>query len=352
MQESQRTQKKLTVQTCSDAMRSILAFMGTTNLLRLQRLNKFMMHVIRQTFFKIKKNSSFVWRLNLDVDQPILEQFKKSKMISLVTKFKINVPDLAGLMILPDILTVIQEKLLDDHRQLTDLNLRPKVELNNASSEIFLEDNFDQFELAKKFNQFSRYSQDFKLFTIKNSMNFLSEEGRIIQYNFLAALENLILDRSIIPNYFGEAIDRSNMTLDIIDLMLKRSKSIYIGSDTYSVVPLSRRSVYNNVKILQIDDDVSYKGGVQKFLMQFPKVQILEVCSLMIEVENNFFAKFENVLKSNMLRHLKHFKIYIRDYFNDCDLKSRQNLDYLFQIIVDIEGPTLELEIKLDCKHL
>eukprot|EP00347_Sterkiella_histriomuscorum_P012137 403369755 len=269
-------------------------------------------------------------------------------MISLVTKFKINVPDLAGLMILPDILTVIQEKLLDDQRQLTDLNLRPKVVLNNASSEIFLEDNFDQFELAKKFNQFSRYSQDFKLFSIKNTMHFLSDEGRIIQYNFLAALENLIIDRSIIPNYFGERIEPSNMTLDIIDLMFKRSEYLYIGSDTYSIVPLSRRSVYNNVKKLLIDDDISYKGGIKQFLMQFPQVEILEVGQLIIDIQKNFFARFENVLKSNMLKHLKHFKISMMD-FNDCVLKSRKNLDYLFQIIVDIEGPTLELEIKFSC---
>eukprot|EP00347_Sterkiella_histriomuscorum_P019487 403341442 len=49
-------------------------------------------------------------------------------MVSLVTNFCIIIPDLAGLMILPDILTVIQQRLLEDRRLLVDFKLKPVEE--------------------------------------------------------------------------------------------------------------------------------------------------------------------------------------------------------------------------------
>eukprot|EP00347_Sterkiella_histriomuscorum_P006510 403352492 len=89
------------------------------------------MRLIIKAFNKIRKDPTLIWKINLNVDTLVLEQFRKSKMVSLVTKFEINIPDLAGLMILPDILTVIQKRLLQDCRLQVDFKLQPEVILKN-----------------------------------------------------------------------------------------------------------------------------------------------------------------------------------------------------------------------------
>eukprot|EP00347_Sterkiella_histriomuscorum_P008679 403344168 len=52
-------------------------------------------------------------------------------MVSLVEKFYINIPDLAGLMILPEILIVIQERLFADPRLATDYKIWTIVVLSH-----------------------------------------------------------------------------------------------------------------------------------------------------------------------------------------------------------------------------
>eukprot|EP00347_Sterkiella_histriomuscorum_P003266 403364951 len=237
MQSSEMPQIKLRVHTCTDVMRSILAYIDKKNILRIQRVNSHIRKIIFQTFTKIRNSTELyiAWKLNLDADSLILEQLKRSQIISLVCVFTINIPDLAALMLLPEILCLIQSKQLQDRRLFNDSKLWTVVILKNVVNSTFIEDGFDQFEIANRFKQFKRQADIFKMIKIRNEMAFSNDRSRSIKYQYLIASENIQLDYSILKSPLS--LESSNMNLNIIDLILKKTVNLQLDSNTYNIIP-------------------------------------------------------------------------------------------------------------------
>eukprot|EP00347_Sterkiella_histriomuscorum_P003048 403365791 len=230
-------------------------------------------------------------------------------MVSLVTKFEVNISDLASLMILPDILTLIQQSLLDDRRLLVDLKMKPQVILRNHVTRIYIDNEFDRFELANKLKQFSRCIQDIKLFDIVSEMKFKTNQSKRILYEFLISSKDFLLDSSITQGIYRENCPN----IKVLELILKRSKAVFIDTSTLYFITMKRNSLsaYKNVKKLTIvHPHYQCDGDLNKLKMIFPQ---LESMDLLLS---------------------KH---------NYGSLNSK--LDYLFPKIADIEVPTIELNI-------
>eukprot|EP00347_Sterkiella_histriomuscorum_P007935 403347001 len=348
MQSKLKAQNLLKVQTCIDVLRSIFAYLENWDLLRLQRLSSYMMRVIIQSFTKLRKTYSLTWVINLNADSLNLNYFKKSKILSIVTHYKINIPDLVCLMVLPDILSVIQEKLLEDRRLLVEFNYRPQVILKNNLGRIFVEDEFDQFELANKFNQLSSKCQDLQLFRISNWMDIQREDSSRILFNFLLAFENNLLDSSILFTY-DKKIEISDMNQTIIDLAIEKSRSLKINYWAYELVASTRKSVNSTVKNLEIYyqyNPARMKIRQIQLVKQFSQLEILDVSEISME-ESDFFVGYVEYFKSDFSKNLKCFKAkFVMCYVEDC----RSRMQTLFNGIIGIEVPTMILEFANYCK--
>eukprot|EP00347_Sterkiella_histriomuscorum_P005207 403357485 len=332
----------LRVQTCPDAMRSIFAYLTTSDLFNVYGADRFIMEITLQLLTQTRNNPILRWRIQSDAGSLVFQRFKNSKLVKLVSEFQINIPDLAGLMMLPDLLNVIHDRLLED-RQLQVY--KPIVILQNQLSTNYLEDGFDQAKLENKFNYFFKKVEEVKLFKIQCNMGFLTEMSRCIFYNFLISLNGNLLDLSILQS---DWVKREEENFEVIDLIFLRSHSLYLDPKTFNIIPGYRRCVYTNVKKLQIDEIDKFCGGLYQLAMQFPDLEILDVGLIFID-PYIFFSRFEFVFNQNMLRNLKCFKAELRNLENYSLIQIRKMLVYLFQKIVNIEVPKIKLLIKVDC---
>eukprot|EP00347_Sterkiella_histriomuscorum_P008013 403346699 len=259
-------------------------------------------------------------------------------MVSLVTHFAINIPDLACLMMVPEILCVIQEKLLHDRRLLVDYDMKPKVVLRNKLMKYYAQECFDQFELANKFKSFSKMAQDLKLFNLHYEMEFKKIQRSQIAFNFLLAAENIQFDKSTLYCQY-EKVDETDINLDIIELTLKKSVSLNIDYGTYNIIPQSRRIVHINIKELIIQDPDSFNCPIPQLFMQFPSLETLKIQGLPSK-DKNFVKKLQVYFKS--AKHLKSFNAQF-DYC--CEQKQlRKKLIDLFKEVIDIEVPFIQLK--------
>eukprot|EP00347_Sterkiella_histriomuscorum_P000359 403376165 len=258
-------------------------------------------------------------------------------------------------MILPDVLTVIYERLLQDRRLLLDYQLQPIVTLTNHASNIFIDDNYDPFELASKFRQFSRNVNGLKLFKIKNKMEFSTDLSSFILNKFVVAFDEVLLDWSIVKypilDHYQAFQNFSNRCDVIIDQILNKSQSISIDDNSLNMITINlrRRTVCNNVKELICKDQHGRNIiGFDRFLKLFPMLENFEYRTISMD-DKNFFSTFKDYLYSDDSKHLKIFKAHFKDSFlSDNELKSA--MDYLFQVIVNIDVPTIELIFMLQCK--
>eukprot|EP00347_Sterkiella_histriomuscorum_P013923 403362839 len=265
-------------------------------------------------------------------------------MVSLVEKFYINIPDLAGLMMLPEILIVIQERLFADPRLTTDYEIWTIVVLRNNQSKVSIDNGFDSFLLTHKFQQLQRLISRQQEFKINNYMDFSTQKSRIIVYNFLMAFENLSIDWSMLSN--DTSIQSTDMNLDILDQIFKKTKMMHLDSNTYNIIPIGHKKVYTNVEQLRIVDNESYIGGINQMLELFPNLEKLEVQSICL-MHDNFFAGFEQYFKSNFSKNLKSFKADLSTY----SLLQKSTLTKLFQVIVEIDVPVVQLTFEISrCK--
>eukprot|EP00347_Sterkiella_histriomuscorum_P009076 403342610 len=323
-----------------------MAFLDTKNFLRLRRVNSLLMRVVIQTFTKMRKNKSIKWKFNLDVDSLILEQFKKSKIASLVSVFQVNILDLSSLMILPDMLTVIQEKLLQDRRLLIDFGLMPTVSLTNHVNEIFLDDAFDSFELANKFSSLSRVTRDIKLFTILNKMDFSCELSRRIVSEFALSLDDIQLDQTILV---ASCALQTNIIKDVLDQLIQKSENLYIDSDTVDHLnSINSRSMYTNVKKLNIFGVDKQKESICQLLMQFPQIETLDIQNMYV-FDSTFFDGFKQYFRNNDTTHLKNLKFDFWQFFVIHDQDTISGLYQLFQVIAGIQAPQIDIKYKVSC---
>eukprot|EP00347_Sterkiella_histriomuscorum_P018834 403343995 len=252
-------------------------------------------------------------------------------MVSLVTKFEVNIPDLTSLMILPDILTVIQQKLLEDRRLLVDLKIKPQVILTNHVKSIFIENEFDQFELNHKLQQFSRCIQDIKLFEIFCKMKFKNDDSKRIIYEFLISFEDVLLDQSIARGgYRGKYAN-----IDILELIFKRSQALIIDSFTLNYLTIKRQNGpdLKNVKKLVFKEFCSQNSDLNQLVKVFPLLESLDVGEIYAD-DDDFFDEIKSFFQNNILEHLKFFKAFC--------YKSTDSA---------IEVPTMEIKIVADlCK--
>eukprot|EP00347_Sterkiella_histriomuscorum_P001511 403371751 len=268
-------------------------------------------------------------------------------MVSLVTKFEVNISDLASLMILPDILTVIQQRLLQDRTLLVDLGIIPQVILQNQVRSIFIENEFDSFELANKFKQYSRFSQDIKLFEVISKMASKTELGTRILRELMIGAEDFLLDESIV--YAGN--QGMFQSIDILDLIFKRTQALIIDSTTLKHITMQKEhgSGHKNVKKLTILELCYYEDKIYQLAKIFPQLEYLYVTEICMENEN-FFGSIKILLKDNTLEHLKSFKVNLQ--YSDESSSIISELDYLFPIVVGIQVPKIKLRITVqNCKR-
>eukprot|EP00347_Sterkiella_histriomuscorum_P000086 403377239 len=83
--------------------------------------------------------------------------------------------------------------------------------------------------------------------------------------------------------------------------------------------------------------------------MRFPRIQNLIVDMIKME-EGQFFRVFEKYLKSDDSQHLVIFKSKFLFELNNLDISAKRDaMDYLFEIIVDINVPIIKLTFNLAC---
>eukprot|EP00347_Sterkiella_histriomuscorum_P006305 403353273 len=257
-------------------------------------------------------------------------------MISLVQKFNVNIPDLAGLMMLPDILTVIYERIFADPRLSRDFKVWTSVTLKNNQSKVSIDNGFDPFLLTDKFKQLKRLISKKIRFKIYNFMDFQSQKSSYIVYNFLMALENLSIDWSMLDN--SRTVKSTDMNLDILDQIFKKSRKLSLDYYTYNIIPLSHKKVYTNVEMLRITDSDRYLGGINQMLEFFPNLEKLQVQSNAMYTDN-FFNCYEQYFKSNASNNLKSFKADLYSY----TLPLKSTLERFLQVIVEIDVPLVQL---------
>eukprot|EP00347_Sterkiella_histriomuscorum_P018358 403345810 len=262
-------------------------------------------------------------------------------MVSLISEFKMNVPDLCGLMLLPQILEIIQERLLTDRRLLLVYKIRPKVTITNNLEGPQNHDGYDRFTLAEQFKCFSKQIDDQLMFDIFNKMKYECQFEII--YEFMQALDGISITHSMIE--FSRSIDKY---LDLALIVFQKSHKVKIATSTYEMLNYQRRGfLITSTQQLEIENSDNHYFVFTQLLKQFPLLQQLTLDLLEFE-QSTLFSQFKDLFRIPTPMQLQFFKAHII-ILAFCD--SDQFLHDFFQLIADIEIPTIILKMEFHCKR-
>eukprot|EP00347_Sterkiella_histriomuscorum_P016100 403354495 len=321
-------------------------------------VNSFLLSVYLKTFILKRNNPRITWRLDLNSQYQVVEKIKRSNSLTFVSSFLVNIPDLNALMHLPDLLTVIYEKFFIDRRLIQNFGFIPEIILKNHVQEgIFFDNDFDQFELARKFKLFSAISdeQRLKFAYLTNEMVFRNDYSNCIIDNLFNSLEDNVVCCSVVR--ISKYCSINNFNIGILDKIFKRSEYLTLDFNTQKQLKQSRNAaIYPKVFKLIIEDEYENHNNIEHLLRKFPNLRDLYISKLFLD-EYTFFDKFERYFRHDDSQNVQEFraKLYFRPTtsqdqlfrgnFND----MMNDLNYLFLIIVGMDVPRIKLEITIFC---